>query len=47
MYEEYMNLNEIRQLLGMLKEQYSEEEVTAALKEYNKNFSTNIILIRE
>ena len=47
MYEEYMNLNEIRQLLGMPKDQYSEEEVTAALKEYNKNFSTKIILIRE
>ena len=42
-----MNLNEIRQLLGMPKEQYSEEEVTAALKEYNNNNSIKIILVEE
>lgn len=47
MAEEYMNMAEIRKLLGMPKFQYSEKEVIAALEEYNKNFSTNIILIRE
>ena len=47
MGEEYMNMAEIRKLLGMPKFQYSEKEVIAALEEYNKNFSTNIILIRE
>ena len=47
MAEEYMNMVEIRKLLGMPKFQYSEKEVIAALEEYNKNFSTNIILIRE
>ena len=47
MNEEYMNLDEVRQLLGMPKHEFNEQQVIAALKEYNKNFSTNIILIRE
>ena len=31
-----MNLNEVRQLLGMPKYEFSEREVIAALVEYNK-----------
>lgn len=47
MTEEYMNLNEIRQLLGMPKYQYSVKQVIAALKEYNKKNEIKIILIEE
>ena len=47
MYEEYMNLNEIRQLLGMPKYEFTEREVIAALAEYNKKNSTKIILVEE
>ena len=47
MTEEYMNLNEIRQLLGMPKYQYSVKQVIQALVEYNKNNSTKIILVEE
>ena len=47
MPEEYMNLNEVRQLLGMPKYEFSEREVIAALVEYNKNNSTKIILAEE
>lgn len=47
MTEEYMSMAEIRKLLGMPKYQYTERQVVAALKEYNKNNSTKIILIEE
>ena len=47
MPEEYMNLNEVRQLLGMPKYDFSEREVIAALEEYNKNNSKKIILVEE
>ena len=47
MTEEYMNLNEIRQLLGMPKYQYSVKQVIAALEEYNNNNLTKIILVEE
>ncbi len=47
MTEEYMNLNEIRQLLGMPKYQYSVKQVIEALKEYNKKNEIKIILIEE
>lgn len=42
-----MNLNEVRQLLGMPKYDFSEREVIAALEEYNKNNLKKIILVEE
>ena len=47
MAEEYMNVNEVRQLLGMPKYEFTEREVIAALAEYNKKNSTKIILVEE
>lgn len=47
MAEEYMNLKEIRQLLGMPKYEFTEREVIAALEEYNNDNSTKIILVEE
>ena len=47
MSEEYMNLKEVRQLLGMPKYEFTEREVIAALAEYNKKNSTKIILVEE
>ena len=46
-HEEYLNIYEIRRFLVMPKYQYTEEEVEEALKEYNMNNATNIILIKE
>ena len=45
MPEEYMNLKEVRQLLGMPKYEFTVQQVIAALEEYNKSNLTNIILI--
>ena len=45
--EEYMNVNEVRQLLGMPKYEFTEREVIAALEEYNNNNSIKIILVEE
>ena len=45
--EEYMNVNEVRQLLGMPKYEFTEREVIAALEEYNNNNLTKIILVEE
>lgn len=47
MAEEYMNLDEVRQLLGMPKYEFNEQQVIAALIEYNKRNLTKIILIEE
>lgn len=47
MTEEYMNMAEIRELLGMPKYQYTEKQVREAIVEYNKNNSTKIILVEE
>lgn len=47
MAEEYINVNEVRQLLGMPKYEFTEREVIAALAEYNKKNSTKIILVEE
>ena len=47
MADEYMNLNEVRQLLGMPKYQYSVKQVVQALIEYNKKNHTKIILVEE
>ena len=47
MSEEYMNLKEVRQLLGMPKYEFTEREVIAALAEYNKKNSTKIDLVEE
>lgn len=47
MSEEYMNLKEVRQLLGMPKYEFTEREVIAALAEYNKKNSTKIVLVEE
>lgn len=47
MAEEYMNVNEVRQLLGMPKYEFTEREEIAALAEYNKKNSTKIILVEE
>lgn len=47
MTEEYMNLKEIRQLLGMPKYQYTVKQVIEALEEYNKDNSKKIILVEE
>ena len=42
-----MNVNEVRQLLGMPKYEFTEREVIAALEEYNNNNSIKIILVEE
>lgn len=47
MSEEYMNLNEVRQLLGMPKYQYTVKQVIEALEEYNKDNLKKIILVEE
>lgn len=47
MAEEYMSIAEVRKLLGMPKYEFNDQQVIAALKEYNKNNSTKIILIEE
>lgn len=47
MPEEYMNLNEVRQLLGMPQYEFTIQQVIAALEEYNDSNSTKIILIEE
>lgn len=47
MTEEYMNLHEIRILLGMPKYEFTIQQVIAALEEYNDSNSTKIILIEE
>lgn len=47
MSEEYMNLNEVRQLLGMPKYQYTVKQVIEALEEYNKDNFKKIILVEE
>jgi len=47
MNEEYMSMAEVRKLLAMPKYQYTEQQVIAALKEYNNNNSKKIILVEE